>query len=274
MPNISPDKEAGIGKWSTYDFINAMKRGIAPGATHLYPAFPYTSYQRMTYEDLIDLKAYLDTLPAVRSEVPAHELRFPYNIRRGLGIFQRLHVDGETFTPDPQASDEINRGAYLVLGPGHCAECHSSRDFLGGIIKDKAFAGARNPEGEGRVPNITPSDDGIGDWAEEDIAYLLETGSTPDFDTIGENMVPVQETWQGSHRRTARRSPPSSSRCRRVPMPCQNRKSPPAATRRCLLDSVGWRCRSSPRSFDVKCFPSGEIRKCRPDPAPAPQRIC
>jgi len=193
VPNISPDKETGIGKWTTLDFVNAMKRGIAPGGVHLYPAFPYTSYQRMTYEDLIDLKAYLDTLPVVNRKPPPHALKFPYNIRRGIGLFQRRHVDGKTFTPDPHASDATNRGAYLVLGPGHCAECHSPRDIFGGIIPSKGFAGARSPDGDGTVPNITPSDDGIGDWSQEDIAYLLETGNTPDFDTVGDAMVPVQE---------------------------------------------------------------------------------
>jgi mono/diheme cytochrome c family protein len=193
VPNISPDKETGIGKWTTLDFVNAMKRGIAPGGVHLYPAFPYASYQHMTYEDLIDLKAYLDTLPAVRSEVPPHALKFPYNVRRGLGLWQRLYVDGKTFTSDSKASDAVNRGAYLVLGPGHCAECHSPRDGFGGIIASQAFSGARSLEGDGTVPNITPSDDGIGNWTREDIAYLLETGSTPDFDVIGEAMAPVQE---------------------------------------------------------------------------------
>jgi len=193
VPNISPDKETGIGDWTTLDFVNAMKRGVAPGGVHLYPAFPYSSYQRMTFEDLIDLKAYLDKLPAVHNTTPAHALRFPYNIRRGVGLFQRLYVDGETFEPDPQASDAVNRGAYLVLGPAHCGECHSPRNALGSIVQSKAFAGAKNPEGKGAVPNITPSEHGIGDWTEEDIAYLLESGTTPDFDVIGETMVPVQE---------------------------------------------------------------------------------
>jgi mono/diheme cytochrome c family protein len=193
VPNISPDKEAGIGSWSTLDFVNAMKRGIAPGGEHLYPAFPYTSYQRMTYADLIDLKAYLDTLPASKTVPPPHELAFPFNIRRGLGLWQLLYVDGKDFVPDPKQSAELNRGAYLVMGPGHCAECHSSRYFWGGIIKSEEFAGAHNPEGKGTVPNITPSKDGIGDWSLKDISYLLETGNTPDFDVIGESMAAVQE---------------------------------------------------------------------------------
>ncbi|MGD9502290.1 MAG: cytochrome c [Methyloceanibacter sp.] len=192
VPNISPDKETGIGNWTTLDFVNAMKHGVAPDGTYLYPAFPYPSYQRMTFEDLIDLKAYLDTLPAATSKVAPSALSFPFNIRRALGLWNRLYVDGKSFTPDPDASDKINRGAYLVQGPAHCAECHSSRNLLGGIVKDTAFAGAPGLEGKGHVPNITPSEDGIGDWSEEDIAYLLETGNTPDYDTIGETMAPVQ----------------------------------------------------------------------------------
>ena len=193
VPNISPDKETGIGTWTTLDFVNGMKRGMAPSGEHLYPSFPYTSYQRMRFEDLIDLKAYLDSLPPVRSTVPDHDLRFPFNIRRGVGLFQRLYVDGKTFVPEAHASEAVNRGAYLVAGPGHCGECHSPRNLLGGTIEAEAFAGARNPEGKGRVPNITPSQDGIGDWSIEDIAYFLETGTMPDFDVVGGLMVPVQE---------------------------------------------------------------------------------
>jgi len=192
VPNISPDKDTGIGNWTTLDFVNTMKRGVDPEGSYLYPAFPYASYQRMTYEDLIDLKAYLDSLPAVKNDVPPHELRFPFNIRRALGLWNRLYVDGKSLAPDPNASAELNRGAYLVRGAGHCGECHSSRNIIGGIVKDTEFAGAKNPEGKGSAPNITPSDDGIGDWSEEDIAYLLETGNTPDFDVIGESMAPVQ----------------------------------------------------------------------------------
>ena len=192
VPNISPDKATGIGNWTTRDFVNAMKHGVAPDGTYLYPAFPYPSYQRMTYEDLIDLKAYLDTLQPVNNKVPPPKLRFPYNIWRALGLWDRLYVDGKSFTPDPNASAKINRGAYLVEGPAHCSECHSSRNLLGGIVKGTEFAGAPGLEGKGHVPNITPSEDGIGDWSEEDIAYLLETGTKPDYDTIGEAMAPVQ----------------------------------------------------------------------------------
>ena len=193
VPNISPDKQTGIGGWTTVDFVNAMKHGVAPDGSYLYPAFPFGSYQRMSYEDLIDLKAYLDSLPAVTNEVQPHELGFPFNIRRGLGLWHKLYIDGASFVPDQTASAELNRGAYLVRAMGHCTECHSSRNLLGGIVRDTEFAGAPHPEGKGTVPNLTPGEGGLGDWSEEDIAYLLETGNTPDFDVIGESMAPVQE---------------------------------------------------------------------------------
>jgi len=192
VPNISPDKEHGIGSWALLDFVNAMKLGVGPGGVHLYPAFPYTSYQRMKIEDLIDLKAYLDTLPAVANAVPPHELPFPFSFRRGLGLWQLLYVDGKTFVPDPQASEEANRGAYLVKGPGHCGECHTERNFIGGPMASLAYAGGPSPEGKGRIPNITPDKDtGIGSWSEDDIVNLLETGFTPSFDSVGGSMTAV-----------------------------------------------------------------------------------
>ena len=192
-PNISPDKANGIGAWSTVDFVNAMKFGTAPNGTHLYPAFPYTSYQRMTLEDLIDLRAYLDTLPPVSGAAPAHELPFPFNIRRGIGLWKLLYVDGASFVPDPAKSAELNRGAYLVTGPGHCGECHSPRNAIGGIIADRALSGGAAPEGDGQMPNITQDDDtGIGSWSEDDIVTFLESGFKPDFDVVGGSMTAVQ----------------------------------------------------------------------------------
>jgi mono/diheme cytochrome c family protein len=193
VPNITPDKETGIGKWSTDDFINAMTKGVAPDGSNLYPAFPYASYQRMMRSDLIDLKAYLDTLPAVASNVPDHELSFPYSIRAGLSVWKGLYLDGKTFQPDPAKSAQVNRGAYLVEGPGHCGECHTPRDSLGGMIKDKKLAGAPDPEGKGTIPNLTPHESGLGKWSEKDIAYALETGLTPSGDSMGGTMAKVQQ---------------------------------------------------------------------------------
>lgn len=198
-PNISPHPEAGIGGWPVIDFVNAMKRGITPGGSHYYPVFPYASYQRMPVTDLVDLKAFLDTLPAVSEAAPPHDLDFPFNIRRGLGLWKLLAVDGETFAPAPEAGDEVNRGAYLVNGPGHCGECHTPRGLFGidhllaPLDRSRWLAGAPNPDGEGIVPNITPHQTGIGSWSEQDIAYALESGFDPSFDTLGGTMAKVQE---------------------------------------------------------------------------------
>ncbi len=205
-PNISPDKQHGIGNWSLIQFVNAMKEGVRPDGAHLYPAFPYPSYQRMKIEDIIDLKAFLDTLPPVASDAPPHELSFPFNIRRGLGLWKLLYVNGKTFTPDPNASAEINRGAYLVTGPAHCGECHSPRNFMGGIVASRALSGGPAPEGEGYIPNITPDKDtGIGSWGQSDIEAALETGFKPNFDSLGSSMAPVQRNMAPSDERRPER---------------------------------------------------------------------
>lgn len=192
-PNISPDKETGIGGWSEAQFIKAMKQGLSPKGEHYYPAFPYTSYQRMRESDLKDLKAFIDTLPAVRSRAPDHALRFPFRFRQTLAVWKWLFLDGQTFKPDPEKSAHLNRGAYLVEGPGHCGECHSPRNLMGGVITDKRYSGGPDPEGKGIVPNITPHKTGIADWSEADIVTALETGLTPSFDSFGGTMVKVQE---------------------------------------------------------------------------------
>lgn len=192
-PNISSDPESGIGGWSETDFVNAMVRGISPSGAHYYPAFPYTSYQRMPYDDLLDLKAFLDTLPAVASQVRDHELTFPYSFRRGVGLWKLVYLDHKPFSPSPEASDKVNRGAYLVEGPGHCGECHTPRDLFGGLIEERKLAGGPSPEGKGFIPNITSHETGISDWSEKDIADAFETGMTPSFDTFGGSMVSVQE---------------------------------------------------------------------------------
>jgi mono/diheme cytochrome c family protein len=193
VPNISPDKATGIGDWTALDLVNAMKRGVDPDGTHLYPAFPYTSYQHMRFEDIIDLKAYLDTLPAVENAVQETALAFPFSFRRGLGLWQLLYVNGETFVPDPAASDVVNRGAYLIKGPGHCTQCHSPRTFYGGIIASREYSGAPLAAGEGNAPNITPDNDtGIGTWTIAEIVGMMKTGFLPDFDVIGGDMAPVQ----------------------------------------------------------------------------------
>lgn len=188
-PNISSDPADGIGGWSEAQFISAMAKGTSPAGEHLYPAFPYTSYQRMSMNDLRDLLAYLKTLPAVTGRAPAHELPFPFDQRRLVGGWKLLFLDGLPFQPDPEKPDDWNRGAYLVNGPGHCAECHSPRNLLGAVIASKRFAGGPSPTEQGGVPSIRQ--DKLHDWKVEDFAAVLDTGMTADADKVGGLMVEV-----------------------------------------------------------------------------------
>ncbi len=192
-PNISPDPSAGIGGWSDLDFVNAVARGVSPDGAHYYPAFPYTSYRRMALTDILDLKAYLDTLPKVAEAAPAHDLPFPFRLRRGLGLWKLAFMEYAPFAPDPAASAEVNRGAYLVNGPGHCGECHTPRNLLGGTLSEHAFAGAKEADGDDTVPNITMHIDGIGEWTAGDIKAALKTGILPEFENFGGSMIAVQE---------------------------------------------------------------------------------
>jgi mono/diheme cytochrome c family protein len=188
-PNISSDPADGIGRWTESEFVGAVTKGISPAGFHYFPAFPYTSYQHARIADIRDLFAYLKTLAPVYGKVRNHDVPFPFNIRRNVGIWKWLFMDGKPFEPDAARSASWNRGAYLVNGLGHCAECHSPRNFLGGIIAAQRLAGGPNPEGEGWVPNITQK--GLGQWSEKDIAYFLETGEMPDGDSVGGSMVRV-----------------------------------------------------------------------------------
>jgi mono/diheme cytochrome c family protein len=188
-PNISPDPNDGIGRWNEADFVTAVVKGTSPSGAHYYPAFPYTSYQHAKVEDIRDLFAYLKTLAPVQGRARDHDMPFPFNIRRTVGIWKLLFLDGKPFVPDASHSLSWNRGAYLVNGFGHCAECHSPRNFLGGIVAAQRFAGGPNPEGEGWVPNITQKR--LTDWSAKDIDYFLETGQTPDGDTVGGSMARV-----------------------------------------------------------------------------------
>jgi len=188
-PNISSDPVDGIGRWTEAEFVDAVTKGISPAGFHYFPAFPYPSYQHAKVEDVRDLFAYLKTLAPLSGKVRDHDVPFPFNVRRNIGIWKLLFMDGKPFMPDAAHSAQWNRGAYLVNSLGHCAECHSVRNFLGGIITAQRFAGGPNPEGEGWVPNITQK--GIGDWSAQDIADFLETGQMPDGDSAGGSMARV-----------------------------------------------------------------------------------
>ncbi|TIS59751.1 MAG: c-type cytochrome [Mesorhizobium sp.] len=192
-PNISQDAKDGIGAWTVEDLANAMLKGVSPAGEHFYPAFPYTSYAHMKSADIADLYAFLKTLPAVAGKAPGHKLGFPFNIRRGIGLWKRLYLSSEPVIAFPDGTpDPVTAGRYLVEGPGHCGECHTPRAFTGGTKKSEWLAGAAATEGKGIVPNITPGEGGLSDWSQADIANYLETGFTPDFDTVGGAMVDVQ----------------------------------------------------------------------------------
>jgi mono/diheme cytochrome c family protein len=191
VPNISPHPQDGIGAWKVVDLANAMMTGVSPSLTHYYPAFPYTSFQRVRIDDVRDLMAFLRTLAPVSGKAGDHDLAFPFNVRRGLGLWKLLFLDGKALEPDPTNSAEWNRGRYLVEGLGHCAECHSPRNLLGAIIANRRFAGGPNPIGKGRVPNITSDDTGLGKWTQKDVAELLDSGLTPDGDSVGSSMAEV-----------------------------------------------------------------------------------
>ena len=187
-PNISTDLDAGIGGWSAAEFVSAVKHGTSPDGSHYYPAFPYSSYIRMEVADILDLKAYLDTLPADPTPSKPHSIGFPFNIRLALGGWKMLFLDPDPVVPQKDAV--LARGQYLVEAMGHCGECHTPRNALGGLDETRWLGGGPNPDGAGSIPNITT---GSLDWTESDIAYYLESGFTPDFDTVGGSMVAVIE---------------------------------------------------------------------------------
>lgn len=186
-PNISPDATHGIGGWSATELANAMKFGTSPDGAHYFPAFPYTSYDKVTLQDIADLSVFLPTLPASDTPNLAHEIGFPFNIRRGLGLWKQLYT-GKDWVLTGDLSDELVRGRYLVESLGHCTECHTKRNAIGGLDRSAWMGGAVTPDGKGKVPNITSAKL---TWSEGDIAYYLETGFTPDFDAAGGHMASV-----------------------------------------------------------------------------------
>ncbi len=186
-PNISPDAKDGIGAWSAGDFARALLAGVSPRGEHYYPAFPYTSYRRMTPIDVRDLYAFLRTLPAVAGRAPPHTLAFPFTIRRGVGLWKRLFL-GAAGLPDAPGRDAAWKlGRYLVEGPGHCAECHSPRGVLGAIVAHRRLTGGPLPDGKGKAPDITAA--GLKDWSKADIVEALTSGFTPTGDTLGGPMA-------------------------------------------------------------------------------------
>jgi mono/diheme cytochrome c family protein len=181
VPNITPDVETGIGGWSEGDFINAMTQGVAPDGSHYYPAFPYTSYTKIKRDDLIDLKAYLDSIPPVRNAVPDHDLGFPFNMRILMIGWKMMFFDEGPFKEDTSQSASWNRGAYIVNSASHCAECHTPRNIFGGLDQSKMFQGNPKLDKE-KVPSL------ITKWDDKELYTALKMGMTPEGDFLGGSM--------------------------------------------------------------------------------------
>jgi mono/diheme cytochrome c family protein len=190
-PNITPDKETGIGSWSEADLHRALRDGRAPDGSYYFPVFPFTSFTGMTDGDIADLYAYLMAQEPVRAPNRPHDIKFPFGFRPLMAFWRMLFFKEGPLQPDPQRDAAWNRGNYLANALAHCGECHTPRNVLGAMDESRRFAGFKAPDGQ-NSPNITPDKEtGIGGWSVEDIMTLLKDGQTPDFDWVGSGMKEV-----------------------------------------------------------------------------------
>lgn len=186
-PNISQDPTHGIGGWSLLDLANALKRGVSPEGEHYYPSLPYASYAKMRLQDVADLHAFLQTLPADATPSAPHELAFPFSRREAVGLWKILYLRGG-WALAGNVTPTVDRGRYIAEALAHCGECHTPRTALGGMDTGRWLAGAPDPAGQGRIPNITPAALG---WTAGDIVQYLTTGFTPEYDSVGGHMAHV-----------------------------------------------------------------------------------
>jgi mono/diheme cytochrome c family protein len=189
-PNITPDEATGIGAWSDDDFVAALRYGERPDGSHYFPVFPYTSYTRMTVEDMRAIKAYLLAQPPVNQRNRAHDVVPPFSWRWTMMGWKLLYFTPGSRAHDPAHDAAWNRGAYLVEALAHCGECHTPRNLAGAMDEDMYLAGTVDgPDGE-LVPNITPDKKtGIGDWSHGDIVALLRDGLKPNYDDVQGSMA-------------------------------------------------------------------------------------
>jgi cbb3-type cytochrome c oxidase subunit III len=173
-PNITPDRETGIGAWTDDEFDAAVRYGRSRNGARLYPAMPFPYYSRMSREDVKDIRAYLSTVEPVHNAVSVNRLPFPLNLRDSMIIWDELYFTPGEFQPDASKSKEWNRGAYLVLGPEHCGACHTPKTFLGGDKSSEALQGYALQGWT--APDITSGEGPLRAWSVEDIATYLKTG--------------------------------------------------------------------------------------------------
>ncbi|NQU57919.1 MAG: cytochrome c [Rhodospirillales bacterium] len=197
-PNITPDREHGIGKWSDADFIRALRLGVSPEGRHYFPVFPYPSYTGITDKDLLDIKAYLFTRPPNARANKPHDINPLFGQRFLVAVWKTLYFKPGPFKPSPEKSVTWNRGSYLTNALGHCAECHTPRNSIGAIKQDFWMAGTNEGPQGGTVPNITPDrETGIGRWPKGDLEEVLQTGLLPDGDFVGDAMGEVVDDVTG-----------------------------------------------------------------------------
>jgi mono/diheme cytochrome c family protein len=201
--NITPDPDTGIGEWDDWDFLNSMRHGVRPDGEHLYPAFPYTAFTKITNEDIAAMFAYLKQLPPVESTPPTNELSFPFNKRFLMGFWKALYFDQGEFELVEEESVEWNRGAYLVEGLAHCSACHTPRNSLGAELSSQSMSGGEYADrvGSGNyrpwaAPNITASQHGLGLWTQQALADYLKTARNDFLESFG----PMNEVIMNSTR--------------------------------------------------------------------------
>lgn len=187
-PNITPHPQAGIGRWSEQDFLRAMRRGVRPDGAHYYPAFPYPSFTQITDQDLRDLWAHLRSLPQSSRASPPHDLKFPFRRRWLIWGWKLLFFSPGAFVPDPARNATLNRGAYLANALGHCGECHTPRNFLGGPKNRRHLAGSKLAEGAS-APNLTPTR--LKKSSDAEVKEFLLSAMTPEGDVAAESMAAV-----------------------------------------------------------------------------------
>ena len=187
-PNITPDPKAGIGQWTETDFVRALRYGQRPDGANFLPVFPYLSFTKIKDSDLRDIWAYLRTLPPSSRANQPHEPRFPFGWRLLVTPWKWLFFTPGPFVENKQRTPVLDRGAYLVEALGHCGECHTPRNFLGGPKRDRLLVGGKGPDGK-RVPNLTPTK--LKNWNDRELKEFLLTGTTPDDDAANETMDEV-----------------------------------------------------------------------------------
>jgi mono/diheme cytochrome c family protein len=197
VPNITPDRETGLGEWSFEDFWQALHSGKGRHGELLYPAFSYTAYTKVHHDDALAIFAYLQSLAPVHQVDMTPTLAFPYSVRNSLKAWRALYFREGEFKPDPARSPQWNRGAYLVQGLGHCNECHATRDSLGGTPQDVHLAGGQIPMQHWYAPDLsTQRHGGLEGWSEQDIVDLLKTGQSAKGAAFGPMAAVVSNSTQ------------------------------------------------------------------------------